>query len=64
MLEDVGDKTENYKGYIHRWVEFALVSGQTCLSRYMFNRGEISPLPLFRPFLEDRGETHLVGYSA
>ena len=33
-------------GEFHPWVEFAPVSGQTYLSVYMFNRGEISPLPL------------------
>ena len=42
----------------HPWVEFAPVSGQTYLSVYMFNRGEISSLPLFRLCLEDMGETH------
>ena len=38
----------------HPWVEFAPVSGQTFLSVYMFNRGEIPPLPLFHPCLKDR----------
>ena len=46
------------RGEIHLWVEFAPVSGQTYLSVYMFNRDEISPLPLFLPCLEDKGETH------
>ena len=40
------------------------VSGQTYLSVYMFNRGEILPLPLFHSCLQDRGETHPGGNSA
>ena len=52
------------RGEFHIWVEFAPVSGQTYLSAYMFNRGEISPLPLFRPCLEGRGETQPGGNSA
>ena len=51
-------------GEFHPWVEFAPVSGQTYLSVFMFNRGEISPLPLFRPCLHNRGETHPGGNSA
>ena len=47
----------------HPWVEFAPVAGQTYLSVYMLNRGEISPLPLFRLCLEDMGETHTGGNS-
>ena len=47
------------QGEFHPWVEFAPVSGKTYLSVYMFNRGKISPLPSFRPCLQDRGETHL-----
>ena len=47
------------KGYItrivspraefHPWVEFAPVSGQTYLSVYILNQGEVSPLPFFSP---------------
>ena len=44
-------------GEFYSWVEFAPVSGQTYLSVYMFNRGEISSLPLFRPCIEDKDET-------
>ena len=52
------------RGDFHPWVEFAPVSGQTYISVYMFNRGEILPLPLFRPCLEDRGKTYPGGSSA
>ena len=52
------------RGEFHPWVEFTPVSGQTSLSVYMFNRGEISPLSLFRPYFKDRGETHPGGNSA
>ena len=45
-------------GKFHPWVEFAPVSGQTYLSVYMFNRGEISLLLLFHPCPQDRRETH------
>ena len=65
---------EDHEGYVTRivlprvefypWVDFAPVSGQTYLSVYVFNGGEISPLPLFCPCLEDGGETHPVGNSA
>ena len=48
----------------HPWVEFTPFSGQTYLSVYMFNQGEISPPPVFRHCLEDRGETHPGGNSA
>ena len=41
------------RGEFHHWVEFAPVSGQTYFSVYMFNRGEMSTLPLFRPCLQD-----------
>ena len=37
------------RGEFHPWVEFAPVCDQTYLSVYMFNRGEISSLPLFHP---------------
>ena len=52
------------RGDFHPWVDFAPVSGQTYLSVYMFNRGEISPLFFFRPCLQDKGETHPRGNSA
>ena len=43
-----------YRGTLHVLFhpgEFAHVSGQVYVSVYMYNRGEISPLPLFRPCL-------------
>ena len=45
-----GTRIHVYRGEFHPWVEFALVSGQTYLTVYMLNRGEISPLPL--PFFK------------
>ena len=51
-------------GEFHPWFEFAPVAGQNYLSVYMLNRGEISPLPLSRRCLQDRGETHPGGNSA
>ena len=38
--------------------EFPPVPGQSYLSVYMFNRGEILLLLLFRNCLENRGKTH------
>ena len=65
---------EEHEGYVtrivwprvefHPWADFVPVSGQTYLSVYMFNGGEISLLPLICPCLEDRGETHPVSNSA
>ena len=37
------------RGEFHSRVEFAPVFGKTCLSVYMFNRGEILTLPLLGP---------------
>ena len=42
------------RGEFHPWAEFASAPGQTYLSLYLFNRGEILPLPLFSPCLENR----------
>ena len=50
--------------WFHPWVEFAPVSGQTYLSVYMLNGGEISPLPLFRLCFQDRDEIQPGGNSA
>ena len=44
------------RGEFHPWDEFASAPGQTYLSLYLFNRGEILPLPLFSPCLENRGK--------
>ena len=41
------------RGDFHPWFEFAPVSDQTNLSAYILNRDEISPLPLFRPCLQE-----------
>ena len=53
ILKEYVTRIVSLRGEFNHWVEFAPVSGQTYLSVYMFNRGEISPLPLFRPCLQD-----------
>lgn len=46
------------QGELYPWFEFTPASCQTYFFVYMFNLGEISPLPLLCPYLQDRGKTN------